>query len=164
MRNLRILLASFAIFMGIGALSPVVAMADTPQSTACQALGSDAGCDKNPSGGVSLSRVVKVVVNVLSVAVGIAAVIMIIVGGFRYVTAGGDANNVSTAKNTILYAIIGLIIVAMAQFIVQFVVAKATAPSCNSKQQLNDKTNTCVPKKGWLGTNYAVVIRDYSLN
>ena len=58
----------------------------------------------------------------------IAAVIMIIWGGFRYVTSGGDSNKVSSAKNTIIYAVIGLIIVALAQFIVKFVLDKTVAP------------------------------------
>jgi hypothetical protein len=66
-------------------------------------------------------------VNIFSIIVGVVAVIMIIVGGFRYITSGGDSNNISSAKNTIIYAIIGLIIVALAQFIVQFVLNKVTA-------------------------------------
>jgi hypothetical protein len=51
---------------------------------------------------------------------------MIIYGGFRYITSGGESGSISSAKNTILYAIIGLIIVALAQFIVKFILAKAT--------------------------------------
>jgi hypothetical protein len=46
---------------------------------------------------------------------------MIVFGGFKYITSGGDSNNVSGAKNTIIYAIIGLVIVALAQLIVHFV-------------------------------------------
>lgn len=61
------------------------------------------------------------VVNIFSVIVGIIAVIMIIFGGFKYITSGGDSGNVSGAKNTLIYAIVGLIIVALAQFIVRFV-------------------------------------------
>ena len=53
--------------------------------------------------------------------VGIIGVIMIIVGGFRYITSGGNDQNVASAKNTILYAIIGLVIVALAQLIVKYV-------------------------------------------
>jgi hypothetical protein len=49
---------------------------------------------------------------------------MIIIGGFKYITSGGDSNNVSSAKNTILYAIIGLIIVALAQTIVRFILGR----------------------------------------
>jgi hypothetical protein len=51
---------------------------------------------------------------------------MIIVAGFRYITSGGKQESVTGAKNTILYAVIGLIIVALAQIIVRFVLNKAT--------------------------------------
>lgn len=57
----------------------------------------------------------------VSVLIGAVAVLMIIFGGFRYITSGGDSNNVNAAKNTILYAIVGLVIVALAQVIVRFV-------------------------------------------
>ncbi|HEX5456185.1 MAG TPA: pilin [Candidatus Saccharimonadales bacterium] len=73
-----------------------------------------------------LNNLVATIVNLFSVLVGIIAVLMVIVGGFRYITSGGDSGNVSSAKNTILYAIVGLVIVALAQFIVKFVLAKAT--------------------------------------
>jgi hypothetical protein len=48
---------------------------------------------------------------------------MIIIGGLKYITSGGESSNVSGAKNTIIYAIVGLIVVALAQFIVHFVLA-----------------------------------------
>lgn len=73
-----------------------------------------------------LNSLVTDIVNIFSVIVGIVAVIMIIVGGFKYITSGGDSGNVTGAKNTILYAIIGLVVVALAQFIVKFVLSKAT--------------------------------------
>lgn len=55
---------------------------------------------------------------------GVVSVIMIIIGGLKYITSAGDSGNVSGAKNTILYAIIGLVIVALSQIIVRFVLAK----------------------------------------
>jgi len=67
------------------------------------------------------------VINIFSIVVGLAAVIMIIVGGLRYIISGGDSGNVQSAKNTILYAIIGLVVVALAQFIVRFVLTKLAA-------------------------------------
>lgn len=66
------------------------------------------------------------IINIFSVIVGIVAVIMIIVGGFRYIVSGGDSGKVGDAKNTILYALIGLVIVALAQFIVRFVLGKTS--------------------------------------
>jgi len=75
----------------------------------------------------SVNSGIKTVINILSVLVGVVAVIMIIVGGFRYITSGGKQESVAGAKNTILYGIIGLIIVALAQIIVQFVLDKSTS-------------------------------------
>ena len=76
----------------------------------------------------SINRLIKDVINIFSIVVGVVSVIMIIIGGFRYITSGGDSGNVSSAKNTIIYAIIGLVIVALAQFIVQFVLNKVAQP------------------------------------
>ena len=59
-----------------------------------------------------------------SAIVGIIAVVMIIVGGIKYITSGGDSGNVTAAKNTILYAVIGLVVVALAQIIVKFVLGR----------------------------------------
>jgi hypothetical protein len=61
------------------------------------------------------------VVKIFSIIVGAVSVIMIIYGGFRYITSGGDSGRVGNAKNTLIYAIIGLLIVALAQLIVHFV-------------------------------------------
>ncbi len=51
---------------------------------------------------------------------------MIIIGGLKYITSAGESSNVTSAKNTIMYAIIGLVIVALAQFIVRFVFERVT--------------------------------------
>ena len=60
-------------------------------------------------------------VNFLLFLVGAVAVIMIIFGGFRYIISGGDSGAVTNAKNTILYAVIGLIIASLAYAIIDFV-------------------------------------------
>jgi len=54
--------------------------------------------------------------------IGFVSIIMIMIGGFRYITSAGDSNSTSAAKNTILYAVIGLVVVAMAQVIARFVI------------------------------------------
>ena len=74
----------------------------------------------------SVNNIVATVINIFSWIVGVVAVIFVIFGGFKYITSGGDSNKVSSAKNTILYAIVGLIIVALAQVIVVFVLNAAT--------------------------------------
>lgn len=73
-----------------------------------------------------VNDIIKLVINIFSLIVGVISVIMIIIGGLKYITSGGDSGNVSGAKNTILYAVIGLVVVALAQVIVRFVLQKAT--------------------------------------
>ena len=64
------------------------------------------------------------VANVLIFLVGAIAVIMLIVGGLRYVLSSGSSSAVEGAKNTILYAIIGIVVAALAFAAVNFVVGK----------------------------------------
>jgi cytochrome bd-type quinol oxidase subunit 2 len=73
-----------------------------------------------------VNGLITLIINLFSIVVGVVAVIMIIIGGLKYITSSGDSNNITSAKNTILYAIIGLVVVALAQFIVKFVLNKAT--------------------------------------
>lgn len=55
---------------------------------------------------------------------GAIAVILIIIGGIRYVLSAGDSNAVQGAKNTVMYAAIGLAVAIFAQTIVSFVLTK----------------------------------------
>lgn len=93
----------------------------------CVGQGTD---ETDPNGGNSVdaetkvSEITKQVINIFSWLVGIVSVIMVIVGGFQYVTSGGDSGKVTSAKNTIMYALIGIVIVALAQVMVKFVLGK----------------------------------------
>lgn len=85
-------------------------------------------CDGTPGGsasGTDLTNIITTVVNIISIIVGVIAVIMIIWGGMKYITSGGESGKITSAKNTIIYALIGLVVVALAQFIVRFVLQKA---------------------------------------
>ena len=66
--------------------------------------------------------VIKKVTNTMFFIIGAVSVIMLIYGGIRYTTSGGNANNVTAAKNTIMYSIIGLVVAILAYAIVNFVV------------------------------------------
>ena len=69
-------------------------------------------------------NIIPLAINIFSIIVGVVSVIMIIVGGLKYITSSGDSGNVTSAKNTILYAVIGLVVVALAQVIVRFVLSE----------------------------------------
>ncbi len=62
----------------------------------------------------------EVIANIMLLLVGAVAVIMLIIGGFRYVVSGGDSTAVEGAKNTILYAIIGIVVAFLAFAAINF--------------------------------------------
>ena len=66
--------------------------------------------------------VIKNVTNIMFFIIGAVSVIMLIYGGIRYTTSGGNTNSVTAAKNTIMYSIIGLVVAILAFAVVQFVV------------------------------------------
>lgn len=68
------------------------------------------------------SAIFKTVVNILLFLIGAIAVIMLIIGGIRYVVSAGDSSAVTGAKNTILYAVIGIIVAVLAYAIVNWVI------------------------------------------
>ena len=72
----------------------------------------------------SISDIIATVTNILSMLVGAISGIMVIVGGFKYVTSNGDANQTKNAKDTVMYALIGLLLVGFAQTLVRFVWSK----------------------------------------
>lgn len=72
----------------------------------------------------SLTGTIRTIVNVLLFIVGAAAVIMLIVGGLKYVTSNGDQQAVKSAKDTILYAIIGVVVAFLAYAIVNFIISQ----------------------------------------
>jgi hypothetical protein len=81
------------------------------------AKGVDQAADLFGTGGIFTT-----ITNVLLFLIGAISVIMIVIGGLRYVISGGDASKVSGAKNTILYAIVGLIVALLAFAIINFVI------------------------------------------
>lgn len=64
---------------------------------------------------------VTAVLNIVYIIAGITAVVVIIIGGIRYVTSDGDSSGISAAKNTVMYAVVGLIVVLAAAAITNFV-------------------------------------------
>jgi hypothetical protein len=131
MRNfwLKISIAIISL-LSLLTLSPVVVHAQCDPTTTKGSI----ACGTDNSAGVpgsgtpvkDLNTTITNIVDILSIVVGIVAVVMIIIAGFRYITSGGKQESVTGAKNTILYAVIGLVIVAFAQVIARFALNTAT--------------------------------------
>ena len=79
--------------------------------------------------------------SVLLFIVGAIAVIMIVIGGLRYVISGGDASQVQAAKNTILYALVGIIIAILAYAAVNFVINSFVPSGTNSDGSVGGSTS-----------------------
>ena len=130
----KLILAAFMAF-SVSLFSPLIAQSayaacptgDKASTAKDQVLvGTDtAGSDCS---GNDVLDFIRAIVDIVSIVVGVAAVIMIIVSGFKYITSSGDANRIGSAKNTLVYALIGVAIAALAQFLVHFVLPPPLTP------------------------------------
>lgn len=125
MKRLQTFIVSTAMAFGLLFVPLVVTAghaeaACTPGSSARDCI--EAGADvKTGTGTTSLSDLITNIVNILLFVLGAIAVIMIVIGGIRYTTSNGDASGITSAKNTILYSVIGLVVALLAYAIVNFV-------------------------------------------
>lgn len=128
-----LLIGSFIALAAV--VSPLVPSASAQGAECAEGVsgGAQAGIDCAYSEGTptqlfgSDGSVFTTIVNVLLFVIGAISVIMLIIGGVRYTISAGDSGNVTAAKNTILYAIIGLVIAFLAYAIVNWVLGAVTA-------------------------------------
>lgn len=111
------IISAFAV-LGLVAAPLAPAALAAPADSIKQGVTGIGGDDSQPK----LEDGIKTIVNVLLFILGAIAVIMIIIGGIRYTTSNGDAGSIKSAKDTILYAVIGLVVAILAYAIVNFVV------------------------------------------
>lgn len=118
----------------------IAAVAGSASALTLQDGAAAAQCDGCPSELFGDTGVFRQVTNVVLYIVGIIAVIMLIIGGIKYVVSGGDAKKVTDAKNTVLYAIIGLVICFLAFAIVNFVISALPSSEEETSALLNAVT------------------------
>jgi len=128
-KTLQSLLIVPVLALGVSVVAPAVTSTDT----------ASAACTEDASGGISggatcaqgkgqqsqlfgSSGIFKTITNVLLFIIGAISVIMLIIGGIRYVVSAGDSNAVTGAKNTILYAVVGIVVALLAYALVNFVI------------------------------------------
>ena len=140
MKRILKLILPVLVIVGVVAF---VGMADVSALT-LQEGAEAARCDGCPSDLFGDTGVFKRITNIILYIVGIIAVIMLIIGGIKYVISGGDAKKVTDAKNTVLYAIIGLIIAFLAYAIVNFVVSALPSSDKDDSKNPNNETSLIV--------------------
>lgn len=127
MKKIKSIILSLAIVLGVGGavLVPATVSAQVdPNKEITAGVKAAGGKDE---GSAEFNKQIKNIINTLLFLLGIVAVIAIIIGGFTYVTSNGDAGKTKTAKDIILYAVVGLVVAIMAFAIVNFVVGTFTA-------------------------------------
>ena len=127
MNKLKLILAGLLVV-------PTVALAVAPAASAEGDFTLGGGVKSAQGTGVDQvstdpESLVKQFVNIFLFAVGALSVIMLIWGGIRYTTSAGDSNKVQAAKNTVLYAIVGLVVAILAYAIVNMVIGKIASGS-----------------------------------
>ena len=108
-------------FTGLGAFACLFSSRLLASATSVQEGAHAARADGMPTELIGDNGVFSRITNTVLLIVGLISVIMLVYGGLRYILSGGDSKKVTDAKNTVLYAIIGLIISMLAYAIVHFV-------------------------------------------
>jgi heme/copper-type cytochrome/quinol oxidase subunit 2 len=121
--------------LGAGVISPESVLAQGGLNEGLDAAGGGEGLATN----ANANDIVVTIINIMLWLIGILAVIMLIFGGIKYATSAGDSNKVTSAKNTIMYSVIGLIIAIFAYGIVNFVVFRVGGIAITQEQQEQQK-------------------------
>ena len=99
-------------------------------------------------GGNDLTGAVSGILTAIIAALGLVAVVVMVIGGYNYMTSSGDAGKVEKAKKTILYGLIGLIVCALAFVIVNFVISSILGQgNSNSGSQTNSQSQQTTNKQ-----------------
>lgn len=123
MRKIKYLILVLGIIAGFGlpVLSPTVGAIDVFQD-ACSGPNADNDiCKGVTDPDETVPSFIKTAINIALYAIGALSVLVIIFSGVQYVTSAGDADAVKKAKNTLLYAVVGLVVALLAYAIVNFV-------------------------------------------
>lgn len=132
MNKIKVLALAFVatITIGIATTSYASAAEETPAPAtgACASAGDCIGRGVTSAGGTGsqadVGTIIKTIVNVLLFVLGAVSVVMIIIGGMKYTLSQGDSSSLTSAKNTILYSVIGLVVAIFAYGIVNFVLTQ----------------------------------------
>tara|TARA_B100001245_G_scaffold159469_1_gene120034 strand:+ start:340 stop:753 length:414 start_codon:yes stop_codon:yes gene_type:complete len=123
-----LMVPAFALGIGLFAQAPAYAAFNQGlQDGANAAQGKDQQGDASSLFGEGgQGGIFRTITNVMLFIIGAISVIMLIIGGIRYVVSGGDTTKVQEAKNTILYAIVGVVVAILAYAVVNFVIQSFT--------------------------------------
>src|SRR5579884_4170443 len=115
------MLVSLGLLLPLSVQPALAACPTNPNSSKTQVLSGIGEAGQNGCSNTGVTNFVHAVVNIMSFVAGVAAIIAIIISGFRFMTSGGEASKVAAAKNALVYALVGVAVAALAQVFVHFV-------------------------------------------
>lgn len=115
----KILTAGMLMVGLLGVLTPAVSAANG--INICSGNEDSIYCKNKNTGETQVNGIIKTIVEVLLTAVGAISIIMIVIGGIMFALSSGDAQKAAKARNTVLYAVVGLAVSLFASAIVNFV-------------------------------------------
>ena len=133
---LAIVISAFGLIFLANSV-PTYAATDVCNSNAPQEVKDAAGCSGNAN---QLPSFITNILNAIIFVAGLVAVVFVVIGGINYITSAGDSTKVKKAKETILYAVIGLVITALSFAIVNFAINNIiykNNPNTSSNQENN---------------------------
>ncbi len=118
MNKVKLAIVSVLALVGVMTIVPSYAVNASPAGEIKQGV-TDVG---GGAEGDDIGADIQTIVNMLLYILGAIAVVMIVIGGIRYTTSNGEASQITSAKNTIMYSVVGLVIAILAYAIVNWVV------------------------------------------
>ncbi len=142
-KSLQSLLFVPMLALGVSTITPILQPIEAHAQGSGSGMGGSGGSSSSSSSGVSggirggvddaapesrqekglfaQDGIFQTIVNTLLFIIGAVAVIMLVYGGFKYVISGGDSSAVTSAKNTILYAVVGIVVALLSWAVLDFV-------------------------------------------
>ena len=155
MKRLRIYtasaLASLFAFMGVMTVAaPASALFESSKGQAqCgvnleDPTGANSSCVDSTNSSSKVSDTLKIVLNIISIVAGVVAIIMVVIGGLRFITSQGEGSSTALARNTVIYAVVGVVVVLSAQGLIFFVINRVVDPPATPA---TPPIGTCIPPR-----------------
>lgn len=129
MNKLKLFIIALSMsFMVVAPVAQTVFAYDGPFSKACESdeakksslCKDNAAADPDPIYGPN--GIINKVANIIAIVAGLAAVVIIMISGLKIITSSGEPQKITDARNAIIYASIGLVVIALSRVIVGFIV------------------------------------------
>lgn len=120
------ILMFFTVMPVLSVVPAYAQVSEQSKNAACEGIGGATGQGCDEEAGASVGQLVRTIITILSWIVGIISIFMMIIGGLKFITSNGNAQSISSARSTVIYALVGVAVAVVAQVLVRFVVNRVS--------------------------------------